>query len=283
MVINCPIAMYDFGHCDPKRCSGKKLERKNFIKSLKIGSYKFKGIVLSPKGRKSVSPADKAIISSSGLCVVECSWAKINEVPFHKIRCKEERLLPYLIAANPVNYGKPMKLNCVEALAAAFYICGLDEFGDELLSIFSWGHAFKELNEELLQIYSKCKDSTEVVEKQNLYLKQFDLEVEENKKRKLLESEYNTEDVFKNGSKNREIFTDYESSDDDSYYELDKFGNRIRDEENSNNENNESCLDKNINVIVDKFGNTKALSDSDYEDISEEAEFDSLGNTIEKK
>lgn len=55
-------------------------------------------------------------------------------------------IVPYLIATNPVNYGKPWKLNCVEALAACFYITGFDEYGDELLSKFKWGHAFRKVN-----------------------------------------------------------------------------------------------------------------------------------------
>ncbi|KAI8898871.1 hypothetical protein BC833DRAFT_588184 [Globomyces pollinis-pini] len=101
---------------------------------------------MSPKGQSSVSPKDRSIIEKYGAAVVDCSWARIEEVPFSKIRSPHERLLPYLVAANPVNYGKPFKLNCVEALAACFFITGLDDAGHNLLSNFGWGHAFYEIN-----------------------------------------------------------------------------------------------------------------------------------------
>jgi pre-rRNA-processing protein TSR3 len=141
------------------------------VKRLKIGQ-RFRGIALSPMGERVISPADHALISSHGLAVVDCSWARIDEVPFDKIRSNRDRLLPYLIAANPVNYGKPYTLNCVEAFAACCFIVGMDETGMMLLEQFKWGPTFHELNKELLIMYSQCKDGQEVIEAQNEWLKQ---------------------------------------------------------------------------------------------------------------
>ncbi|OZJ03981.1 hypothetical protein BZG36_04047, partial [Bifiguratus adelaidae] len=168
--IPVPVAMWDFKHCDPKRCSGVKLARLGMVKTLKVTS-KFRGIVMSPVGKKAVSPADRELVANHGLAVVDCSWAKLDEVPFSRIQGPGDRLLPYLVATNPVNYGKPWRLNCAEALAAAFYIVGMPEYGDELLAKFKWGHAFKKVNGELLAKYAKCTDSAEVVEVQNEWLK----------------------------------------------------------------------------------------------------------------
>lgn len=163
--------MWDFDQCDPKRCTGQKLKRMGMLRELTI-SQPFRGLVLSPTGKKSVSPEDREIVKTLGCCVVDCSWNEIDSVPFHKMKMGHERLLPYLVAGNPVNFGHPLKLSCVEALAASLYIAGFPHEADELLAKFTWGHTFTELNRELLDIYAACSNSAQVVEAQNRYLQE---------------------------------------------------------------------------------------------------------------
>lgn len=161
--------MWDFNQCDPRKCSGRKLARLGLVRSLKI-KQRFPGIVLTPTGQRCLSPADKDIMLSKGLAVVDCSWARIEETPLAALRPKCGRLLPFLVAANPINYGRPCQLSCVEALAAAMYIVGMPKLAEGYLSKFTWGHSFLELNKELLDDYAACTDSKGIIAAQTNYL-----------------------------------------------------------------------------------------------------------------
>ena len=98
------VAMWEFGQCDPKRCTGQKMARFGLCRQLAVSAF-FPGVVLTPQGERSVSPEDHDAVVASGVCVVDCSWARLDDVPFNKLRGGQPRLLPFLIAANPVNYG----------------------------------------------------------------------------------------------------------------------------------------------------------------------------------
>lgn len=49
-------------------------------------------IFKSPNGKSVISPADREWVELGGLAVVEASWARLDEVPFNKIRSPHERL-----------------------------------------------------------------------------------------------------------------------------------------------------------------------------------------------
>lgn len=164
------LCMWDFEHCDQKRCTGSKLVRAGWVRKLRVGEGSFRGVVLSPLGQQSVSPADRPVVQSKGISVVDCSWARLDEIPWPKMRAGHHRLLPFLVAANPVNYGRPMKLSCAEAVAATLFIVGLVDEAVQLLENFSWGGEFRKINAELLASYAACATSVEVVAVQTKWI-----------------------------------------------------------------------------------------------------------------
>jgi pre-rRNA-processing protein TSR3 len=126
-------------------------------------------VILNPFSDKAFSPADRQRLERRGLAAIDCSWIHADEV-FELSMRGASRCLPYLIAANPTNYGVPTKLSTVEALAAALYIAGFREKAERLLSIFKWGINFIVLNQERLDGYAQAKNSAEVVEVQKSFV-----------------------------------------------------------------------------------------------------------------
>jgi len=168
-------ACWDLGHCDPKRCSGKKLMKLGLMRELSVGQ-KHSGVIISPNAKRTISPADRELMEQYGAAVVECSWARVKEVPWAKIGGKCERLLPYLVAANSVNYGKPWRLNCVEALGAAFYICGHPDWAEEVLSHFPYGQSFLDINSSILKRYAACADEEAIKKTEEAWMARLEKE-----------------------------------------------------------------------------------------------------------
>jgi pre-rRNA-processing protein TSR3 len=205
-------ACWDLGHCDAKRCSGKKLQRLGLMRELHIGQ-KFAGVSVSPKAKKILSPEDTPLVEQYGAAVVEASWNRIDEVPFSRIGGKCERLLPYLVAANPTNYGRPWRLNCVEALAACYYICGHKEWAEEILASFGYGEAFLDINGSLLKRYAACKDEEEVKKAEEVWLDKIEREYAEDRAGK--DAAVEDGDVWAGGNMNRRVIDDSSDEDED--------------------------------------------------------------------
>jgi pre-rRNA-processing protein TSR3 len=150
--------------------------------------------------------------------VVECSWNRVDEVPFSRIGGKCERLLPYLVAANQTNYGRPWRLNCVEALAACFYICGHAEWAEEILETFSYGEAFLEMNGALLKRYAACTSEEEIKKAEETWLAKIEREYTKSRMEKDAATE---DDIWTTGNTNRMQLQDSDEEDDEEEDEED--------------------------------------------------------------
>ena len=163
-----PVIVYDECQCDPKKCTAKRMLKFGLAKEAKtLGAIPSGSVVLSPFSDRALSPAD-AGHARKGLVVMDLTWTNIDQFP--RLRRVEERALPYLLASNPINWGRPMELNSAEAVMAALYILGEKEQARSFLGRFNWAPEFMRLNGNMLEDYSNARDSAEVVRIQNEYV-----------------------------------------------------------------------------------------------------------------
>ena len=166
------LFVLDLRQCDRRKCTGRRLARAGVVSAVSsVRMLPRRAIVLNPFSPKALSPADREAAERHGIVAVDCSW-KLAEEVFSRLRGRPGRAMPYLVAANPVNYGQVAKLSTAEALAAALYILGYRGEAERLMSLFKWGPAFLELNREYLESYSRARDSSEVVELQRGFIRQ---------------------------------------------------------------------------------------------------------------
>jgi len=260
------LRMWDFSQCDPKRCTGARLARRGIFESMSL-RQPFRGIVMSPNGSVSVSPADAGILEEYGLSVIDCSWARLAEIPFHQMRAGHHRLLPFLVAANTVNYGKPSKLSCAEAAAATLYICGRVDAAIAVMKEFEWGMEFIKLNKELLELYRTATDADDVVTRQNEWLAKVennsqDFALFSKSKKKFWEEDDDTDEEGRQSSDNEDV-TKVEPGELPPSYDEEYYDEYYSDDEPE--------LDSFGNIII-KNGDT----------IEEQPELNAFGNTVEK-
>lgn len=163
-----PVIVFDKNQCDPKKCTAKRMLKFNLAKEAKtLSAIPSGSIVLSPFSKQALSPADRKH-AFKGIVVMDLTWTNIDDFP--RPPRTNERALPYLLASNPVNWGKPMQLNSAEAVLATLLILGDAEQAEGFMGRFNWAPEFIRLNGELLDSYSKAKDSSEIIRIQNEYI-----------------------------------------------------------------------------------------------------------------
>ena len=156
---------------DPKKCSAKKLARFGLVRLAPSMKRIPPGLIfLDPFAKKSLSPEDIEIARNHGLLALDCSWKTAEQQFSRASDIHHARALPFVVAVNPVNYGKPLKLSTLEAFAAALYILDAVNQAQELVKMYKWAPQFLEMNREPLEDYRKAKNSAEIIELMHQYI-----------------------------------------------------------------------------------------------------------------
>jgi pre-rRNA-processing protein TSR3 len=165
------VVVYHTGQDDPKRNTAIRLGRAGKARLVdQVGKCPEHAVLLNPFAKKAISREDLEDMRKNGLLALDCSWKQAEEA-FPVLRGRtRSRALPFLVAANPVNYGKPFVLSTAEALGAALWIVGETRRARDLLKAVPFGQAFLEVNRLPLADYAACETSAQVVAAQRLYL-----------------------------------------------------------------------------------------------------------------
>lgn len=169
--VQTPVRIVHEDDDDPDKCTARKLARFNLARLVEEREVPQGALLLDPFAETALSRAD-ADAADRALVALDCSWKRAREA-FETLRPRTTpRALPYLLAANSVNYGKPFKLSTAEAVAAALTILGRRSQAEALLAKFRFHESFWATNERPLEAYEACQTSQEVVDAQRDFVPQ---------------------------------------------------------------------------------------------------------------
>jgi len=161
------VHIYHEGDDDPAKCTARRLGDEGEARLHDSYATLPDGVALDPYSETALSPDDA---DEDVLVVFDSSWDSAERVVSESGYDGVRRALPFVVAANPVSYGRAFRLNTAEATVAALYMLGEKEQARRIASLFSYGETFLKLNHEPLDRYFACETSEEVVTVQEEYL-----------------------------------------------------------------------------------------------------------------
>ncbi|HEX2065220.1 MAG TPA: DUF367 family protein [Candidatus Thermoplasmatota archaeon] len=165
------VVVFHAGQDDPRKNTALRLAKAGKARLVdRLDRCPRHAVLLNPFAKKALSREDLEDMRRHGLLALDCSWKQAEEAFPALLGQTRSRALPFLVAANPVNYGKPFVLSTAEALGAALCIVGEARRARDILSAVPFGERFLELNRLPLEDYARCSTSAEVVAAQAQYI-----------------------------------------------------------------------------------------------------------------